>query len=129
MRPREIFCLFWPLTLLDRYQGHLGAALILGGIDATGPSIYTIHPHGSVDRLPYTTMGSGSLAAMAVFEAGYKEDLSVSFLQFFFPVGCCYVVSRPGQVQCLNFMIFYCNQLGQIFSLAVVFPSGFSSSL
>jgi len=60
---------------LFRYQGHVSAALVLGGVDATGPSIYTVYPHGSTDRLPYATMGSGSLAAMAVFESGYKEDM------------------------------------------------------
>ena len=30
---------------------------------------------GSTQRLPYVTMGSGSLAAMAVFEARYNEDM------------------------------------------------------
>lgn len=61
--------------LLFKYQGHIGAALILGGVDCTGPHLYTIYPHGSTDKLPYVTMGSGSLAAMAVFEAKYKKDL------------------------------------------------------
>lgn len=60
---------------LFRHQGHVGAALILGGVDVTGPHLYTIHPHGSVDQLPYTTMGSGSLAAMAVFEAKWKPEM------------------------------------------------------
>lgn len=67
------------LTLLKRllfkYQGHIGAALILGGVDVHGPHLYSIHPHGSTQKLPYTTMGSGSLAAMAVFESRYKEDM------------------------------------------------------
>lgn len=67
------------LTLLKRmlykYQGHVSAALVLGGVDVHGPHLYSIHPHGSTQRLPYTTMGSGSLAAMAVFEARYTEDL------------------------------------------------------
>lgn len=58
------------------HQGQIGAALILGGVDATGPALYTIYPHGSVDRLPYVTMGSGSLAAMSVFEAHYRPNLS-----------------------------------------------------
>lgn len=57
--------------MLFRYQGHVSAALVLGGVDAAGPHIYSIHPHGSTDRLPYTTMGSGSLAAMAVFEGKF----------------------------------------------------------
>eukprot|EP01133_Synstelium_polycarpum_P014529 gene14529-17158_t len=62
--------------MLFRYQGHVSAALILGGIDINGPSLYTIYPHGSVDQLPYVTMGSGSLAAMAIFEANYKADMT-----------------------------------------------------
>jgi 20S proteasome alpha/beta subunit len=32
--------------------------------------------HGSSDALPFATMGSGSLAAMAVFESDYKEDMN-----------------------------------------------------
>lgn len=35
-----------------------------------------IYPHGSTDTLPYATMGSGSLAAMAIFESKYREGLS-----------------------------------------------------
>ena len=60
---------------LHRYQGHVSAALVLGGVDVTGPHLYTVYPHGSTDKLPYVTMGSGSLAAMAIFEAEYKEDM------------------------------------------------------
>ena len=68
------------MTLLKRklfqYQGHISAALVLGGVDSTGPSLYTIYPHGSTDKLPFVTMGSGSLAAMAIFEAGWQPDLT-----------------------------------------------------
>lgn len=42
---------------LFRYQGYIGAALVLGGVDRDGPHIYCIYPHGSVDKLPYATMG------------------------------------------------------------------------
>lgn len=62
--------------LLHRYQGHIGAALILGGVDVTGAHLYTIHPHGSAWELPYETMGSGSLAAMSVLETQFKEDMT-----------------------------------------------------
>jgi len=62
---------------LHRYQGHIGAALVLGGVDVNGPCLYTIAPHGSTDKLPYVTMGSGSLAAMAVFEAGFRPNMEV----------------------------------------------------
>ncbi|XP_041090373.1 proteasome subunit beta type-7-like isoform X1 [Polyodon spathula] len=61
--------------MLFRYQGYIGAALVLGGVDSAGPHLYSIYPHGSTDKLPYVTMGSGSLAAMAVFEDRYKQDM------------------------------------------------------
>jgi len=61
--------------MLFRYQGHISAALVLGGVDITGPSLHSIYPHGSTDSLPFVTMGSGSLAAMAIFEAYWKKDL------------------------------------------------------
>lgn len=62
--------------MLFRYQGHVSAALVLGGCDINGPHIYQIYPHGSTSKLPYTTMGSGSLAAMAVFESSWREDMN-----------------------------------------------------
>merc|ERR1712070_1174714 len=62
---------------LFRYQGAISAALVLGGVDFKGPYIYTVYPHGSTDNLGYATMGSGSLAAMSVFEARYKDDMDV----------------------------------------------------
>jgi 20S proteasome subunit beta 2 len=62
---------------LFKYQGYISAALILGGVDLHGPSLYTIYPHGSTDKLPYVTMGSGSLAAMSIFETEYREDLTL----------------------------------------------------
>tara|TARA_B100000674_G_scaffold484464_1_gene489869 strand:- start:36 stop:770 length:735 start_codon:yes stop_codon:yes gene_type:complete len=67
------------LTLLKqhlfKYQGHISAALVLGGVDFSGPHLYTVYPHGSTDALPFCTMGSGSLNAMAVFEAGYRDGM------------------------------------------------------
>lgn len=61
--------------MLFRYQGHVSAALVLGGVDCTGAHLYHVYPHGSTSKLPYVTMGSGSLAAMAVFENGWREDM------------------------------------------------------
>merc|ERR1712066_54403 len=64
-------------TMLFKYQGYVGCALVLGGVDVTGPHLYQIYPHGSTDMLPFTTMGSGSLAAMAILESEYKEDMTI----------------------------------------------------
>ncbi|KIJ25571.1 hypothetical protein M422DRAFT_781668 [Sphaerobolus stellatus SS14] len=74
-KPHVVTAMTMLKQMLFRYQGHVGAALVLGGIDATGPHLFTIHPHGSTDKLPYVTMGSGSLAAMGVFESGWKADM------------------------------------------------------
>lgn len=61
---------------LFRYQGHIGAYLVIAGVDPTGSHLFTVHAHGSTDKLPYVTMGSGSLAAMSVFETQWKAELS-----------------------------------------------------
>ncbi|EGN97488.1 hypothetical protein SERLA73DRAFT_184212 [Serpula lacrymans var. lacrymans S7.3] len=74
-KPKVVTAMTMLKQMLFRYQGQIGAALVLGGVDATGPHLFTIHPHGSTDKLPYVTMGSGSLAAMAVFESGWKPDM------------------------------------------------------
>lgn len=72
---RVVTALTLTKRMLYKYQGHVSAALVMGGVDVHGPHLYSLHPHGSTQRLPYTTMGSGSLAAMAVFESRYTEDM------------------------------------------------------
>lgn len=62
---------------LFRYQGYISAALILGGVDDTGGHLYQIYPHGSVDSLQFVTMGSGSLAAMAALECGWRPKMGL----------------------------------------------------
>ena len=62
---------------LYRYQGYVSAALVLGGVDVEGPFLATVAPHGSTDRLPFVAMGSGSIAAMAALESGYKDNLTL----------------------------------------------------
>lgn len=61
---------------LFRYQGHIGAYLVVAGCDPTGSHLFTVHAHGSTDKLPYVTMGSGSLAAMSVFETQWKKNMT-----------------------------------------------------
>jgi len=64
-------------NMLFKYRGHVSAALVLGGVDIDGSHLYTIYPHGSSDKLPFVTMGSGSLAAMSIFESEYKDHMPV----------------------------------------------------
>merc|ERR1711988_1037052 len=63
-------------SMLFKYQGYVGCALVLGGVDVTGPHLYQIYPHGSTDTLPFTSMGSGCVAAMAVLESRYKDNMT-----------------------------------------------------
>ncbi|KAI6099863.1 nucleophile aminohydrolase [Pisolithus thermaeus] len=74
-KPRVVAAMTMLKQYLFQYQGNVGAALVLGGVDSTGAHLFTVHPHGSTDKLPYVTMGSGSLAAMAVFESGWKPNM------------------------------------------------------
>lgn len=76
-RPRVVTAMTLLKQRLFQYQGYIGAALVLGGYDCTGPQLFTIAPHGSTDKLPYVTMGSGSLAAMSVFESRWRPDMEV----------------------------------------------------
>jgi 20S proteasome subunit beta 2 len=59
--------------------GSVGANLIIGGVDEeTGlPQIRAIHPGGSMDTLPYAALGSGGLAAMAVIESRYRNNINL----------------------------------------------------
>lgn len=75
-KPRVVTCMTMLKQHLFRYQGHIGAYLVVAGVDPTGVHLFTVHAHGSTDKLPYVTMGSGSLAAMAVFESTWKKDLT-----------------------------------------------------
>jgi len=75
-QPRVVTACTMLKRMLFKYQGNVSAALVLGGMDCKGPSLYTVYPHGSTDSLPYVTMGSGSLAAMAVFESEFQSKMS-----------------------------------------------------
>ena len=81
---------------LFHYQGHIGAYLVLGGVDITGPNLYTVHAHGSTDKLPYVSMGSGSLAAMATFEDRFRPNMDVSVKTFKFGI------SRKSVLSCFS---------------------------
>nr|POE96917.1 proteasome subunit beta type-2 [Quercus suber] len=75
-KPRVVTVMTQLKQHLFRYQGHIGAYLVVAGCDPTGSHLFTVHAHGSTDKLPYVTMGSGSLAAMSVFETQWKKDLT-----------------------------------------------------
>lgn len=61
------------INIVPRYQGYIGAALVLGGVDVTGPHLYSIYPHGSTDKLPYVTMGKCWLLSTLTQLSGKKK--------------------------------------------------------
>ncbi|XP_037340715.1 proteasome subunit beta type-10 [Pungitius pungitius] len=63
--------------MLFRYQGHVGSSLIVGGVDVNGAHLYSVYPHGSYDKLPFVTMGSGAAAAVSVFEDRFKPNMEL----------------------------------------------------
>ena len=68
-----------------RYQGYIGAYLIIVGVDVTGSHIATVHPHGSIAYLPFIASGSGGYTSLSVIEDRYKENMTVNlFFNFFF---------------------------------------------
>ena len=58
------------------YGGHIGTHLIVGGIDVKGPQLIECSSDGNMYSSPYHTTGSGSLAAMAILENNYRENMS-----------------------------------------------------
>lgn len=55
----------------------LMAQIIVGGVDDTGPHIYSLDPFGSLTEEKMTTTGSGSPLAIGVLEDKFREDMTV----------------------------------------------------
>ena len=62
-------------TELGRTRGDLGANLLVGGYDYDlhRALLAAVHPHGSMDVVNYSALGSGGLAAMGVLESKYPK--------------------------------------------------------
>jgi 20S proteasome subunit beta 2 len=59
-----------------KYGGHVGIYSIVGGFDVKGPQLMEVSADGNMYSLPFLTMGSGSLPAMAIMETQYREDMN-----------------------------------------------------
>lgn len=74
--PRVVSAMQMLKQHLFKYQGYVGAYLIVAGVDPTGPHLCSVQAHGSTDVGYYMSLGSGSLAAIAVLERDWKKDMS-----------------------------------------------------
>lgn len=69
----EQVCRYLQERLYER-GGTCQANLIVGGVNSNGKAVLrAIHPHGSMDAVSYTALGSGGLAAMGVLESYYDN--------------------------------------------------------
>lgn len=59
-----------------KHGGHIGTHLIVGGVDVKGPQLIECQNDGNMYSNPYHTTGSGSLAAMAILETYYKDNMT-----------------------------------------------------
>ncbi len=53
------------------------ARIIIGGIDSSGPHLFSIDPFGSITEEKYVATGSGSPIAYGILEEKFKEDLAL----------------------------------------------------
>jgi proteasome beta subunit len=53
------------------------AQVLVGGLDDTGPHIFSIDPFGSLTEEKYVSTGSGSPVAYGILEEKYKEGVPV----------------------------------------------------
>jgi proteasome beta subunit len=67
------------LFFSSRYAPLLTQVLI-GGIDDTGPHVYSLDPFGSLTEEKCVATGSGSPIAYGVLEDKYREEMSVAEL-------------------------------------------------
>ena len=54
-----------------------GTALLVAGVDETGPRLFSTDPSGALMEYKASSEGAGRSGAMSFFESNYKEDLSM----------------------------------------------------
>lgn len=58
----------------------LATQVLIGGVDTTGPYMFSLDPFGSLTEEKFVSTGSGSPIAYGVLEDRYREDMSVEEL-------------------------------------------------
>jgi len=58
------------------------AQVLVGGVDSTGPHVFSLDPFGSLTEEKCVATGSGSPIAYGVLEDKYKEDMTIKDLLF-----------------------------------------------
>lgn len=63
--------------LFSSRYAPLIAQILIGGLDDTGPHVYSVDPFGSITEEKMVATGSGSPVAYGVLEDRYKQDAPV----------------------------------------------------
>lgn len=64
-------------TLLFRSRPYVLVQMIIGGVDSSGASLYSLDWLGTLTKEKYTATGSGTPFAISLIESEYREDMSV----------------------------------------------------
>ncbi len=54
-----------------------GVAMILGGVDKTGPHVFETHPSGNYKGYKATAVGAGTETVLSILKEEYREDLTL----------------------------------------------------
>lgn len=54
-----------------------GVAMIVGGVDKTGPHVFKTHPSGNYNEYKASAVGAGTETVLAILKEEYKEDLTL----------------------------------------------------
>jgi len=65
-------------NVLFSARGNLLAQILVGGVDSTGPHVFSMDPFGSLVEEKCVATGSGSPVAYGVLEDKYKEGTSIA---------------------------------------------------
>jgi len=68
------------LTANLLFSARFATQILIGGVDDTGPHVFSIDPFGSLTEEKCVATGSGSPVAYGILEDRYKEDVSVKEL-------------------------------------------------
>jgi proteasome beta subunit len=64
-------------NVLFSARGGLMAQILVGGVDSTGPHVFSLDPFGSLTEEKCVATGSGSPVAYGVLEDKYKEGATI----------------------------------------------------
>jgi proteasome beta subunit len=99
-------------NLLFSVRGALLAQVLVGGVDDTGPHVFSIDPFGSLTEEKCVSTGSGSPVAYGILEDKYREGAAVKEM-------------LPVIVKAVNAAMKRDSASGDSFNIAVIDSKGY----